>query len=430
MPWLGKTVEHPEGYGIYFQQRWDEAIQANPQFLYINDWNEWTAGKYQPGGTGQPSPSCAAMARTSFVDQYNAEFNRSIQPMKGGYTDNYYMQMAENIRRYKGVRPIPVLGGLHSVTIDGDFGDWAGVNVEYRDTIGDTVHRDYPGYGGLHYQDDSGRNDIVTCKVAVDDDNVYFYAETNEPLTPHTGTNWMLLLIDADRNHDTGWYGYDYLVNQKIVDGNTTTLMRYDAASPDHPWVEQAQLQYRYSGNKLELAIPRQLIGLRGDCVELRFSLVRQSGGLEGPDFAVHQRRQRPQPAFQLPLHLEKVRRDRSAARPAHGQAAGAGDSRDGRRARLRAPAARADPPVHPVDPRCRASFVHSGRGARRFAPAPGERVPRRARPRSRRLAQCGPVGQLDLRRHLCASVGIVWRPDRRPARVHLGVVPEMMSVN
>ncbi len=36
-----------------------------------------------------------------FVDQYNAEFNRTIQPMKGGYTDNYYMQMAQNIRRYK-----------------------------------------------------------------------------------------------------------------------------------------------------------------------------------------------------------------------------------------------------------------------------------------------------------------------------------------
>ena len=26
-----------------------------------------------------------------FVDQYNEEFNRVIQPMKGGYTDNYYM---------------------------------------------------------------------------------------------------------------------------------------------------------------------------------------------------------------------------------------------------------------------------------------------------------------------------------------------------
>lgn len=43
VPWLGQTVEHPEGYGRYFQQRRDEAIQANPQFLYINDWNEWTA---------------------------------------------------------------------------------------------------------------------------------------------------------------------------------------------------------------------------------------------------------------------------------------------------------------------------------------------------------------------------------------------------
>ncbi len=199
VPWLGQTVEHPEGYGIYFQQRWDEAIQANPQFLYINDWNEWKAGKYQPAA-GQTTPFMRRKSTYFFVDQYNAEFNRAIQPMKGGYTDNYYMQMAENIRRYKGVRPVPVLHGLHKVTIDGDFADWAALDVEYRDTIGDTIHRDYPGYGGLHYRNDSGRNDIVTCKLAVDGQYAAFYAETHKPLTPHTGTNWMLLLIDADRN--------------------------------------------------------------------------------------------------------------------------------------------------------------------------------------------------------------------------------------
>jgi hypothetical protein len=39
VPWLGKTVKNPEGYGIYFQERWDEAIAANPEFLYVNDWN-------------------------------------------------------------------------------------------------------------------------------------------------------------------------------------------------------------------------------------------------------------------------------------------------------------------------------------------------------------------------------------------------------
>ena len=44
-------------------------------------------------------------------------------------------------------------------------------------------------------------------------------------------------------------------------------------------------------------------------------------------------------------------------------------------------------------------SFIQGGR-ARRFASAPGERVPRGAGRRSRRLSQCGAVGQLDLRRH------------------------------
>ena len=140
VPWLGKTVEHPEGYGIYFQERWDDAIAASPQFLYINDWNEWTAGKYQPDG-GSTFPFMRRSSPYYFVDQYNGEFNRSIQPMKGGYTDNYYMQMVENLRRYKGVRPIPVLNGTHAVAIDGQFADWAAIDVEYRDTVGDTIHR-------------------------------------------------------------------------------------------------------------------------------------------------------------------------------------------------------------------------------------------------------------------------------------------------
>src|ERR1051326_8758285 len=120
--------------------------------------------------------------------------------MRGGYTDNYYMQMAQNIRRYKGVRPIPENRGYRSIKLDAGFGDWAKVRVEYEDTVGDTCHRDYNGYGGLHYTDDTGRNDIVTAKVAVDRTTVTFYAATKDPLTPHTGRNWMLLLIDADQN--------------------------------------------------------------------------------------------------------------------------------------------------------------------------------------------------------------------------------------
>ena len=263
VPWLGKTVEHPEGYGIYFQQRWDEAIKAKPQFLYINDWNEWTAGKY--GGT-------EFMRRKSdyfFVDQYNAEFNRAIQPMKGGYTDNYYMQMAQNIRRYKGVRPIPELRGYSAIKIDGDSKDWKQVRVEYRDTIGDTAHRDHKGYGGLHYKNDSGRNDIITSKVAVDREMIYFHAGTNNALTPHTGQNWMLLLIDADKNPKTGWFGYDYLINKSIVDAKTTTIRRFDPKTKS--WAEVGKLHYRYKGKTLELAVPRKLLGLEGQTIAFDF---------------------------------------------------------------------------------------------------------------------------------------------------------------
>jgi len=282
VPWLGKTVEHPEGYGIYFQQRWDEALQVNPQFLYINDWNEWTAGKYQPPG-GRTFKFMRRDNPYFFVDQYNAEFNRCIQPMKDGYTDNYYMQMAQNIRRYKGIRPIPELSGFHTITLDGNVADWESIDVEYRDTAGDVFHRNYPGYGGLQYKNDSGRNDIVTSQVAFDNDHVYFRAQTREPLTSHTDSNWMLLLIDADQNHDTGWYGYDYLVNRKVVDAGTTTLMRYDAASPDQPWVEPVQLKYSYAGKELELAVPRQSVGLQGDAIRFDFHWCDNPAELKDP---------------------------------------------------------------------------------------------------------------------------------------------------
>ncbi len=260
VPWLKKKVAHPEGYGIYFQERWEEALKSDPEFLYLNDWNEWTAGKYQP----EAGKTFQFMRRDNpffFVDQYNSEFNRTMQPMKGGYTDNYYMQMAQNIRRYTGVRSIPELKGFTPVKIDGRFDDWERMTAEYRDTKGDVFHRSHKGYGGTFYTDSSGRNDIVACKVAVDKKNIFFYAAAADALSPSSGNNWMLLLIDADNNAATGWHGYDFLINKKVKDDQTTTLMRYDSGV----WKEQAQLQYRSNGNALELAVPRRLLGLTGN---------------------------------------------------------------------------------------------------------------------------------------------------------------------
>ncbi|MCL2624967.1 MAG: hypothetical protein FWD31_14990 [Planctomycetaceae bacterium] len=282
VPWLGQTVKNPEGYGIYFQERWDDALEGAPQFLFINDWNEWTAIKFSDSvnlawinfmGRGP-------QAAYYFVDQYNLEYNRVVQPMKGGYTDNYYMQMAQNIRKYKGVRPIPSLKGLTPVDWNRPFDAWDALDVEYRDTIGDVFHRDYPGYGGNHYTDDSGRNDIAACKVAVDGEYVYFFVETVDDLTPVTGNNWMLLLIDCDQNSKTGWFGYDLLVNKKI-DAEKTVVMQWDTATDQ--WKDSAEISYQVASNRLVVKVPRSLGNWEGDEIRFDFKWSDNASDLNDP---------------------------------------------------------------------------------------------------------------------------------------------------
>lgn len=278
VPWLKKTVEHPEEYGIYFQERWEETLKSDPQFLYINDWNEWTAGKYQPDG-GKTTKFMRRDNPYFFVDQYNSEFNRAIQPMKDGYTDNYYMQMAQNIRRYKGARDIAASKGFTTITLDGNNIEWKNIIPEYRDTKGDITHRDAIGYAGIRYTNNSGRNDIITSKVAVDKKQVYFYVETSQALTPYTGNNWMLLLIDADQNANTGWYGYDFLINKEVKSDHITTLKKYNGES----WETVSDIPYRYEGTVLELAVPRKLLKAEGNAISFDFHWADNPADLKDP---------------------------------------------------------------------------------------------------------------------------------------------------
>ncbi len=278
VPWLGKTVKNPSGYGIYFQDRWDEALKADPDFIYLNDWNELTAGKYKLDSAstflGRKNPYF-------FVDQYNGEFNRTIGPMKGGYTDNYYMQMVMNIRRYKGVRPIPKCKGIHNVKMDGSFKYWRSIKPVYYNVKGDIEHRNYDGYGGTHYINNSGRNDIIYSKIAVDNNYVYFYVETSNTLSPYTDPNWMLLLIDADKNSSTGWYGYDYLVNKDVKNPTVTTLKRYNGLTKT--WENVSDISYSVRGNKMEIAIPRNLLNLKGDSFTFDFKWADNPADLSDP---------------------------------------------------------------------------------------------------------------------------------------------------
>jgi hypothetical protein len=193
------------------------------------------------------------------------------------------MQMAQNIRRYKGIRPIPEQQGFQSIKIDGQFADWKTVSNEFRDTKGDVIHRDHNGYGGLHYKNESGRNDIITSKVSVDKQNISFYAETADKLTTCSGNNWMLLFIDADNNPETGWFGYDFIINKSVKNDNTTTLMRYDKVHAENPWVSVADLRFTYVGNEMEVSVPRKLLGFTATKFTFDFKWCDNASDLKDP---------------------------------------------------------------------------------------------------------------------------------------------------
>jgi hypothetical protein len=271
-------------HGYNFQEQWDRALKIDPPFVFVTGWNEWIAGRFTEwaGYTGQDTYYPEAV----FVDEYNQEYSRDIEPMQGGHTDNYYYQLAANIRRYKGVRPLPPAGDPKTIVIDGQWEDWREVAAEYRDHLNDIVHRDHKGYGDLRYTDTTGRNDLAILKVARDAQNVCFYAETVNPLTSPADPNWMLLYIDRDQNPETGWQGYDYVVNLRVSEKTTSLHRLTDGWNPSY----KMEIPYAVSGRKLELAIPRSALDYPSDFkIALDFKWadgVQKLGDLN--DFFIH----------------------------------------------------------------------------------------------------------------------------------------------
>lgn len=238
--------------GLNFAEQWARALEVDPEFIFITGWNEWIAMRLDEfAGVREP---------VMFCDQYTQEYSRDVEPMKGGHEDNYYYQMIDCIRQYKGVRPPPSPGAPKTIRTDGNFADWRDVAPEYRDDIADTAHRDHPGWGSEgQYVNNTGRNDIVACKVARDDRFVYFYATTREPITPHTDPGWMMLFVDSDRDHRTGWNGFDFVINRQTPGERTTLLER---SKSGWNWQPVSEVRYRAKGNEIQIAVPRTALGL------------------------------------------------------------------------------------------------------------------------------------------------------------------------
>ncbi len=235
-------------HGYNAEEQWKRAIALDPPFVMVTGWNEWSAGRFS-------DPTHPVI----FVDQFDEEFSRDIEPMKGGHGDNYYYQLVANVRRYKGAPPLPKASAPKSIPIRSPMGIWDDVAPEYHDDLGETSPRDEPGLAGLHYTNRSGRNDLSTFKVARDPKTLTFLARSRLPLSPRTDPRWMWLWLDVDRDRRTGWEGYDFVVNRSVEpDGSTWVEKRGERGD----WSKVGRVEAHTAGDTLVLGLPRAALGL------------------------------------------------------------------------------------------------------------------------------------------------------------------------
>ena len=261
--WVSKDAPK----GLFFEEQWKVANQVGAPMLMVTGWNEWTAAVWE-------TPDVVFMNRKTvagqghMVDQFNMEFNRDIEPMSGGYRDNYYWQFVSNMRRYKGMAPPPTPSPPKTIDLEQPAA-WADVLPIFRDANGDVANRASDAtVPGIRYADESSRNDLVLAQVARDENSLFFHVQTATALTPATDENWILLYIDAEANPATGWYGYDFLVN-RIREGNTCSVERYNAASKS--WEQVAMVPLKWADNQLSVSIPRKILGAAAAVKKLKF---------------------------------------------------------------------------------------------------------------------------------------------------------------
>lgn len=240
-------------YGLNFQEQWSRAFALDPDLVFVTGWNEWIAGRWFDWD----------VKPFAFVDEYSAEKSRDIEPVKswGNKGDVYYMQLVSNIRKFKGMPAEELASASQTIPMD-DPGAWSTVKPEYISPKGNVLHRNHAGQGtSLVYTNKTGRNDIVMSKVARDKDFLYFYVETADPLTNQSDAKWMRLFIDTDRKKETGWEGYDFVVNRT----NPTDSASIEKSVNIWNWSKVGNAGYTVIGKTLVVKIKRSVLAVTDD---------------------------------------------------------------------------------------------------------------------------------------------------------------------
>ncbi len=248
-------------HGYNFAEQFDRAIETDPPIVLITGWNEWIAG-YWSGIPERP---------VMFVDAANYEYSRDIEMMRGGYFDNYFMQLVSYVRKYKGTDETPVYPAVKTVDVDWrkSFTDSP---AHYDCFLDGDMHRHAEGQGGVIYANFTSRNVMDKIGVMHDKDNIAFTIRTKDLISDPLGAgSWMKIFLNVD-----GGQSYQYVLNHHTRKNGTTTLGRVVGEGDDLACVDVQDLviHYEVRGDVMRISVPRKAIGLDRDNFTLWFKVA------------------------------------------------------------------------------------------------------------------------------------------------------------
>lgn len=283
-------------YGLFFGEQWDRIwtgdapwVEADrrfkgvPPFLFLTNWNEWSASRWDakehPKSSVPAVPDRFAHQTLSagdsyFVDEFNAEWSRDMEPDKSGTSDHYYHQVIDNARRYKGVRTAPLATPPRDFGL-ADFDIWPQIGPEFRDDIGDTFARvNQPGLGfdqssdpknktiPIIYDNRSGRNDFVSARAAIGTQgDLTFWAQTARPIVGPRDPNWMNLWIRDLNSSRPNWSGFSTRIAPDAK--GAMRLTRYDGDGLNWKWLDTgARVSLAVGGDQIVVRVKSSDLGL------------------------------------------------------------------------------------------------------------------------------------------------------------------------
>ncbi|MBQ7302461.1 MAG: hypothetical protein IJW89_02625 [Clostridia bacterium] len=197
-------------WGYNFAEQFDRALETAPPIVLITGWNEWIAGRWQ----GPPERPIM------FVDCANCEYSRDLEMMRGGYFDNYYMQLVSYVRQYKGV------AGCAPTAV--------GEQTTFANFTDGDIPRDAKGWVG-RYENHTQRNAITALSVSHTDTAVTFTVKTKSPIVLSEVGSFMNIFISKGEAA-----GFDFVINaHPDFAAKTTTVEKIRRApaapTPDRP---------------------------------------------------------------------------------------------------------------------------------------------------------------------------------------------------